>query len=345
MKKFLSQISLISLLMSTMFSATPVGASGVTVSLSPSSSSTSPQAISLSWVRGASTTYTTGTTITVSIAAPSVATSTFSVTSSAAFDLDHNGSNDTVFTATSTDTNVNISFTVNTTTAASTTFFIPLNFTFGAAAQNYSFSVFTSNPTDFGSALFYANGGNQVNVTANVPATLAFQIRNSADTADTNTCALGTLSTASVSNCSYRLRISTNAANGFTSTILANHDFATGAATMTNIGDNTAFAAGTESYGIQTLTGATSGGRNGGGGFDQPVTENSGGAGFTFNTDSSPVPTSTALTFISYSSAFNGGTAPSTTATTLVQHAATISVGTPTGNYAQTITYTVTASF
>lgn len=346
MMKFLSRISLLALMMNSFAGIQPVGASGVVVTLSPSSSSTSPQAVTTTWVRPTATSYATGTTITLSIATQSAATTTYSVSSTSAFDLDQNGLNDTTFTSTSSDSQVNITFTVATATAVSTTFAIPVTFTFGTTSTNYSFAVFTSNPVDFGAALFYANGGNQVNVTANVPATLSFVIRNAADTADTNTCALGTLNTASVSTCSYRLRIATNAASGFTSTIVANQDFGSGSATMTNIGDNTAFAAGTESYGIQTLTGATEGGRASSTGmFTEPVVEAS-STGFTFSADSSPVPTSTPLTFVSYSNgSFSTGASPSTTSTSLVTHAAAISGGTAAGNYSQTVTYTVTATY
>jgi len=347
MMKFFTRISLLAMMLNVVGGIQPVGAAGVVVTVTPSSSSTSPQAVTTYWTRTSPTTYVTGTTLTVSIYTTSVSTSTYSVSSTSAIDLDQDGSTDTTFTSTSTDSQVNITFTVATTTAASTTFAIPTTFTFGTSPANYSFAIFASSPLDFGAALFYANGGNQVSVTANVPATLAFVIRNSADTADTNACALGTLSSTLVSTCSYRLRVTaTNAANGFTSTILADHDLGSGSATMTSIGDNVAFAAGTEAYGIQTLTGATQGGRATSTGlFTQPVVEAS-PAGFTFDTDSSPVPTSSAQTFISYSSGpFTAGAAPSTTATTLVTHAAAISAGTPAGNYAQTITYTVTASY
>lgn len=346
MQKFFSRISVLALLLNSFAGIHPVGASGVVVTLSPSSSSTSPQLVTSTFVRTAATTYTTGTVITLSIVTPSAATTTYSVSSTSAFDLDQNGFDDTTFTSTSTDSQVNITFTVVTTTQSSTTFAIPVTLTFGATAANYSFAIFTSNPVDFGAALFYANGGNQVSVTANVPATLSFVIRNAGDTADTNACALGTLSTASVSTCSYRLRIATNAASGFTSTILADHDLGSGSATMTNIGDNTAFAAGTESYGIQVLTGATEGGRASSTGlYTEPVTEAS-STGFTFSADSSPVPTSTALTFISYSGgSFSTGAAASPTSTSLVTHAAAISGGTSAGNYSQTVTYTVTATY
>lgn len=352
MKRLVSKIALLSIVFSSMFnlSVAPVAASGVVVTLSPSSSSSfgAPGITeTVTWTRNSASTtqYVTSTTITVTIT-PAIT----SVSSSSAIDLDQSGSNDTTLTSTSTDgSSTFATFTVATTTAVSSTFSIPLTgFTFSSTAQNYSISIFSSNPVDFGSALFYANGGNQVSVTASVPATLSFSIRNSADSATTNSCSLGTLSTSATSTCSYRLRIQTNAASGFAATIKANQDLATGSATITQVTNDTPATAGTEAYGIGTLTGATAGGRNGStGAFDQPVTEG-GGAGAattTFSTDPSPVPTTTAVTIISYTGGFSVSSTPSLTGTSLVTHSATISGGTPAGNYTQTVTYLVTATY
>lgn len=341
MKKFLSNITIVSMILSSAMWSAPASALGVTVTLSPSTGTTPSTEVGTTWTRSGATSYATGTTITLTIT-PALT----SVSSTSALDIDNNGSDDTTFTASSTDGSITtITFTVATTTDSTTAFTATSTLFFPSTPQNYSIAVFTSNPVDFGAALFYANGGNEVAVTANVPATLSFAIRNAADTANTNACSLGTLSVASTSTCSYRLRIATNAASGFAATIQADHDFGTGSATMTNIGDNAAFAAGTEAYGIAVLDGATTGGRDPGtGAFDQPVVEGT-TAGFTFNVDSSPVPTSTALTFISYGGAFNTGAAPSTTSTSLVMHAAAINAGTAAGNYSQTVTYIVTATY
>jgi hypothetical protein len=337
MKSLLSKIALLSLFVSSLVSVAPAGASGVAVTLNPASSSSSPQNVDIHWT--GSGVYVTGTTIVITT--NPVFTSITTGTGSFTIDIDGNGSANGVLTATSTNS---ATFTVTTSTvSASTT--LSLLFAFSATAQNYSISVFTSNPADFGSALFYANGGNLVNVTANVPATLAFSIRNAADAANTNSCALGTLTTAATSTCDYRLRVETNASNGFTATIVGNHDLASGSATMTSATDNGNANAGTEGYGISSLTGATAGGRNGGtGAFDQPVTESS-VVGTTFATDISPVPTTSAVTIISYPASFSVSSTPSLTGTSLVTHYANISGGTPAGNYSQTVTYIVTASY
>jgi hypothetical protein len=198
--------------------------------------------------------------------------------------------------------------------------------------------------TGYGSSTNYqVSAGYRVGDTS--PESLSFDIRDSADTSNTNSCALGTLSAGGVSTCSYRLRISTSATNGFMALIQADHDFGTGSATMTNIGQGGSFVAGTEDYGL-TLTGATAGGRDPVTGFfNQPVTNSANAAPFDFAAGPNPVPTSTAMDFMSYSDAFDAGSAPSLTNTSLVTHTATISSTTAAGLYSQTVTYLVTASF
>lgn len=324
----------------------PASASGVVVTISPNSSSSSPQTVDYVWTRTSATTYAAGTTITLTVypAMLDVTSTSFYV------DLDGDTQADATYV---TSTNNSITFLVGTTTASVSTFNIhdlasagALQLTFSGTAQNYSIAVFTSSPTDFGAALFYANGGNLVNVTANVPSTLVFSIRNSADTANTNTCDLGSLSALSTSTCSYRLRLElTNAANGFVATIQGNHDLASGNATITAATNDGYANAGTEGYGISELVGATAGGRDPFSGlYDQPVVESS-EATTTFNVDVSPVPTTTYATIISYGGAFSVSSTPSLTGTTLVTHFANITAATPAGNYSQTVTYLVTASF
>src|SRR3989338_6387250 len=237
---------------------------------------------------------------------------------------------------------------VPTSTAGSLCALYPISAT---SVTNYSIAILTSTSTyDFGAALYYVLGANQVTISATVPATLSFAIRNSADTANTNTCALGVLSTTAISSCSYRLRIATNASNGFNSTILADADLnSSGNATMTNIVNDTVFAAGTEACGISPLTAATRGVRSTASSLFVAGMVESGGAGYTtttFDTDSSPVPTTTgSVLFVYATSAVNPAAAPSLTDTTLVTHSAAINAGTETGNYTQTVTYRVTGSF
>lgn len=206
--------------------------------------------------------------------------------------------------------------------------------------RNYSVSLASSNPVDVGAALFYAYGGNQVTVTADVPSILSFAIRNDADSANTNVCALGTLSVLSEKTCVYRLKISTNAAGGFLTQVVANHDLNNVSSTIMQVADNAASTPGTEQYGIR-LVGATAGGRQGALYMGAVTEENV--PNFTFQTDTSPVPTST-QDFISYADAFDGSP-PFNSNTTRVTHFANISVGTPAGAYSQVVTYTVTGRF
>jgi hypothetical protein len=318
----------------------PATAGGVTVTLTPSTSSTSPQDIQIAWT--ASGQYVTGTTITVT-----TVPAFNSIKDNCGSTTDNDLNNDTFYDGSITATTTNsATFSVTSSTKTTMTMSLCLNFLFASTSTNYSISILSSNPVDFGSALLYANGGNQVTITATVPAALSFNIRNGSDSADTNTCALGVLSLTATSTCNYRLRVATNASNGFQAQIQADHDFGTGNATMTNVvNDGAQPTAGTERYGLSLILGATEGGRNTTTLlFLNPVSENS-PAGFTFNIDPSGVPTSSAQNFISYGAAFQTGAAPSVTTTSLVEHAASINAGTAAGAYSQVLTYTVTGSF
>lgn len=222
--------------------------------------------------------------------------------------------------------------------------------TLGTDQDTYSVSMQTTGSVnDVGAVLLYVNGDNDVTVTATVPATLSFAIRNSSDDADTHTCDLGVLSQGATHTCEYRLEIGTNAANGFTATIQGDDDFfnSTANATMTNIADNASFANGTEAYGISAVTPASTGGYNSAtGNYDQAAVAG-GDSGYTFNNGTTPVPTTTAKTIVSYSAAFDGGVGSDnvTNKTTLVTHRADISSITPAGSYQQVVTYLVTGDF
>jgi len=185
-----------------------------------------------------------------------------------------------------------------------------------ATTTNVSMAILSSGAfVDYGAILYYLGGGNDVLVTATVPSTLSFVIVDSATAlVPENTCPLGSLTTGLVASCDYRLKISTNAAGGFTSTITSDKLLSTpGYATMTSVADDSAVTAGTEGYGM-AVVGATYGGRNPAtGAFDQGVTEEG-----TFAIDDSPVPTAS-TPFISYTDGF---WSTSTLSTTLVTHKA-----------------------
>lgn len=328
----------------------PMKAAGVTVTVSDgvgtTDASTGGQTeISTAWT--ASGFYVTGTQVTITIASAATGTIVNCGTAASAFGTAAGAfgsftSSTAVFTltenvATGTSGSLCLSFGLTTSTAT--------NYSISMRATS-STSQFTA--TDFGAALYYVLGGNEVQVTAQVPASLTFSIRNTADTANTNVCQLGVLSLAQVNYCSYRLRIATNASTGFTTTIQPSAIFnSNGSATMTAITNDVAFATGTEAYGIASVTGASSGGRTSGGAFTNPVNEASAtqDSALTFNVDSTPLSFTSATTVISYTAPFNASTAPNLNTTSLITHGASIDAGTPTGNYGHTVTYRVTGSF
>ena len=344
MKKHLRHFFALGTIVALLASFAPATAGGVAVTLTPSSSSSATEEVTISWT--ASGEYVTGTTITFTTLDP-FASITDSCGGSPDLDLNDDATpNGTFGQATTT---ASATFTVSTSTgfggSTDLTMALCLVLELPTGAENYSISLLSSNPVDFGSALFYANGGNTVAVSATVPATLSFAIRNAADSSTINTCALGTLGTTATSTCSYRLRIATNASNGFSSTVAANQDFGTGSATMTNVvDDGTDPVAGTELYGFGYIVAATEGGRNTSTqAYTEAAVENA-PTGFTFNADPTAVPTSS-KSFISYNAPFKTGAASSPTSTTYVEHAASIHDATPAGAYSQTVTYTVTGSY
>lgn len=341
--RLVSRASVLGLAASVVLGALPVSAAGTPVTLTPGTGTTGATATTLSWQP--SGVYPTGTVLQVDI---SPALSSVEILTGSTTSIGNGG-----FAQWSSTSTGQLLLTVVTSTnssAASSSLYIP--FTLSSDAQNYSFSILTASttsstvPVDFGSGLFYANGGNQVTVTAAVPATLSFAIRTDADDANTNLCSLGTLSTSATSTCAYRLRIGTNAAGGFTTTIQANHDFANAAyATMTNVGDNATAMAGQEGYGVSIFTPASTGGRNAvTSAYDQPIVAGS-VPSFDFSVDPTPVPTSTAVLIQSFARSFRLNVAPSLTTTSRVVHFANIDSATPAGFYSQVVTYIVTATF
>lgn len=297
------------------------------ITLSVSSASTSSVYTTVDWTAQQYVVFPTATVISLSV--DQSATIVASSTALASGTVSVAGSGTATVTLTVT----------GTTTAGAASY--PIEITFpDSTPRNYSVSMRSSSPVDVGAALFYAYGGNQVTVTADVPSILSFAIRNDADSANTNVCALGTLGVGSEKTCVYRLRISTNAAGGFLTQIVANHDLNNVSSTIMQVADNAASTPGTEQYGIR-LNGATAGGREGAL-YTGAVTEEN-VPNFTFQTDTSPVPTST-QDFISYADAFDGSP-PFNSNTTRVTHFANISVGTPAGAYSQVVTYTVTGRF
>ena len=212
---------------------------------------------------------------------------------------------------------------------------------------NYTFSVTSDNLSgggDYGAAVQYVGNTNQVKVTAIVKPILTFAIRNTADNAEQatvsglKTCALGVLTTTTVSTCDYRLKVGTNSVSGYTVAYISDTNLTNGSYTITNAaaGSNgsSPASAGTEQYGVILTAGSAT------------VGTISRGTDFLTTTTNAYQITKTSGPNTMISS--NGPNAPSgtdTTNTSLVQHRATIDSATRTGNYNHTVSYTVSASF
>jgi len=203
------------------------------------------------------------------------------------------------------------------------------------AIGNYSFSLITS-VGDVGAVLQYVGQANVVQVRAVVPPTLSFVIRNTADTANTNTCDMGDLTTASVGTCSYRLKVGTNAKNGYTVSVATSGNFTEGVANFANAAagpGGTLIAAGTETYGALVTKGNITGGTT-----TLAAVYNAG------VTNSVSYVNTLAATLITA----NGPNNPAATDlsnTSLITHNAAIDSATTAGSYLQTVTYTVVGSF
>jgi hypothetical protein len=203
---------------------------------------------------------------------------------------------------------------------------------------NYSFTAYTSRG-DYGAVLQYIGEANVVQITAFVPLNLSFVIRDTADTANTNTCDMGILSTTAVGECSYRLKIGTNATNGYTVSVATSGDFTNGSKAFVNAAAGsagTAIVAGNEMYGVNASAGAIS----------------SNPTGITLATFYSSA-TANVVNYVNTTPALlatsTGSNAPLTSAdttnTVLIKHKAAINANTGAGLYTQTATYTVTALF
>ena len=169
---------------------------------------------------------------------------------------------------------------------------------------------------------------------------LAFAIRDTTDTSNTNLCDMGDLTIAAVGNCEYRLKVTTNARLGYTINSTTTGNFTNGtdnfnnAAVGTGGTGGTAIAAGTEHYGVIITKGSITGAAGtttlasafNGGANDVAYTHTASSTILTANKPNSPATTDV-------------------TNTTLVRHEAAISSNTPAGIYSQTVTYTIAPSF
>ena len=172
---------------------------------------------------------------------------------------------------------------------------------------------------------------------------LVFAIRNAADTASSNSCDLGVATASTLASCSYRLKVSTDAANGYTISMQTSGGLSNGIQTLndalagsggtggTNISAGTV---GVENYGALISTGSiTSGGT-----ILRTAIFNAGSINSVRTNYTSPQAMIQA----------NNPNQPSITDltnTTLITHNLNIANDSVAGDYAQTVTYTVVANF
>ena len=181
------------------------------------------------------------------------------------------------------------------------------------------------------------NGETQINTN------LAFVIRNSADTANTNLCDFGNVNSANLATCSYRLKVTSDAVNGYTVAVQTSGDLANGANTISNANvgaggtggtDISNLNTGTEKYGAVITTGSITG-------TGTITRSNAFNAGATNAVNYSNASNQNLIT----STGKNFPTNPDLTNTSLITHKLNISNDTVAGDYTQTITYTVIANF
>ncbi len=207
-----------------------------------------------------------------------------------------------------------------------------------AAEGIYSASVVDS-LGNYGSALIYVEDANDVLITAIVQPSLSFVIRTADDTANTNECDLGVLDTTSVKECSYRLKVSTNAQNGYTISVKTDGDLrrsGTGdvadSEDIDPIAEDTTVTAGTEGYGIAFDGGSVTSGAT--------VTEVP-----DFDDDDTPLVNTSTVNILTTAGDNNPAASGDTVNTSLVTHRAAADSNTATGEYHQLVTYYVIANF
>jgi hypothetical protein len=180
---------------------------------------------------------------------------------------------------------------------------------------------------------------------------LSFSIRNDTDTGNLTTCNAGTATTANISQCKYRLRISTNATNGYNVLARTSGNFInTGnnypiinAVAGTGVGGGTSINNtnnGTEMYGVKINPNQSS--------LGFALTVPSAFYVGTFLTNANSVKfnhTTDQLIMTSTSANLPNTAAADTTNTAIVTHNLNIGSGTPAGTYSQLVYYTVVAGF
>ena len=159
----------------------------------------------------------------------------------------------------------------------------------------------------------------QIDITAQVDPTLTVAI--SADS-----CALGLLTENFIETCSYNVTVSTNATNGYVSTIEADDLLNNTVDDINDCTDNSVNV-GVEEYGVGTSK------------TGQTILQNSA------CTDADPTGPQAASQLTTSPQQFANATGPISSDATTVCHLASVSGATPAGSYAQVATIVVTANF
>lgn len=226
-----------------------------------------------------------------------------------------------------------------------------------SAAGNVSIAILVTSATgDYGSFLYYIGDSNDVSVTAIVPPTLSFVIRNGADTSDLSpgattgnrVCSLGILQLATtptpssgINGCQYRFRIATNATSGYAVSYLSN-SADTGGGAYDRLAKNTTVSIANVAGGGDPLSSNA--------GYGVRLTQVSAGhaRGATFTGTASNyfiITANTATAMYNSTGPLAPATAPDTTNTSLIEHGTRITAAQEVGNYSHIVTYTVTATF
>jgi hypothetical protein len=182
-----------------------------------------------------------------------------------------------------------------------------------------------------------------LNAEAQVSSSLAFAIRNSNDLANTNSCDFGNVSTTSTASCLYRLKITSDAANGYNVFVTTSGNLKNGSKSIANATIGAGGSGGTlistatlgsEAYGVLLNPGTLT------------------ASGAIIKTTAYNAGLVNAVNFVTtasqniISSTGRNSPLPTDTANTiLVNHLLNIAADTSAGEYTQNVTYTIIANY
>jgi hypothetical protein len=220
-------------------------------------------------------------------------------------------------------------------------------FTFSNVANNQYFQyqmIFTNLDPAHTAGISARVKSVNVNYTAGTSTiSLGLAIRNTADTANVNTCDLGTANPTAVATCSYALKVTSSATNGYIVSVQTDGGLTNGTYAISNAGAGTGGAggnlidnttAGAEVYGIFVSTGSLSSG----GSISRKAAFNGSGS-------NSVLANYVSSTQMVESFGQNLPAATDPTRNITVTHNLNISGSTPAESYTQKIIYTVTPKF